>query len=375
MKNNFCAVKHLAVIMLAISMLLSTFALASANTDPIRIVVLPFYVEEGVDAKEGGSSTMHYRRMMGFMNNQFVRHGFEVISPFAHDAAESEYRRLMEIAEEDSMKVSQHVCKKYGVDAAYISWLKVKIKKTSDGYCKASAMFDGEAYDSAQHALGVYLNETFKVVKRDCDEAIAKVEKEIGDLVGRKLTAWSGGQSSKVVTAPVAVVPAENEAQTTTASDGGGVFKRHVKQNAQYVDVRLDGANVYELVEVFGKVVKTARGVEYAKNYSQQIDPDFPQRSNVTWRATVKDTDGFVLQANIVKMLNDISDAGGEIVMKGVPYRYTAAEVDMLNGIRPGDATSSSIQFVLDRDLARARAMSQTHDAYQARKKQGQGFE
>lgn len=369
--NSIAAV----IIFVAMALCIAPATKALANTDPIRIVVLPFYSEEGLDANQGGSSTLHYRRMMRFINNQLVKHNFEVINPFAHDSQEAEYRRLMEIAEEDSMMVSRDVCKKYGTDAAYISWLKVKIKKTDDGYCKASARLDGEGYDSAGHDLGAGLSKTFKVSRRDCDDAIAEVEKEVGDLVGRKLTAWSGGSSAQVVTAPAGSettpVVAEAGAVATGAAATGGVLKRNIETSGQYLTVRLDGANEYELVEVFGKVVKTARGVEYSKNYGQRIIPDNPQGSYVNWRVTIKDTDAFVLQANIMKMLDDISDAGGELVLKGVPYRYTAAEVDMLKGIRPGDATSRSIQFVLDRELVKDLDMSQTHDAYEARKKQG----
>ena len=99
-----------------------------------RIVVLPFYVEEGRDANAGGNATVHFRRMMRFINNQLVRHDFEVINPFAKDASEREFNRVMERAREDSAMASMEVCKRYGVDAAYIVWLRVKIRQTQDGF-------------------------------------------------------------------------------------------------------------------------------------------------------------------------------------------------------------------------------------------------
>lgn len=365
MKKQSGRTRNFGVALLAAMLVFVNISMASATSDPIRIVVLPFYSEEGQDTNDGGSATLHYRRMMRFINNQLVRHNFEVINPFAHDSSEREYNRVMERAREDSPLAVLEMCKKYGTDAAYISWLKVKVKKTDDGYCKASARLDGEGYDSAAHDLGVGVSKTFKVTRRDCDDAIAEVEKEVGDLVGRKLTAWSGGQSGHtVVAAPPATATVVPEAAAQT---GGGALAKNIRKNAKYLTVRLDGANQYELVEVFGKVVKTARGVEYAKNYSQRIVPDNPQASFVNWRATIDGTDPFVLQANIMKMLGDISDSGGEIVLKGVPYRYTAAEVDLLKGIRPGDATSREIQFVVDRELARDKDMSGRHDAYTAR--------
>jgi hypothetical protein len=69
-------------------------------------------------------------------------------------------------------------------------------------------------------------------------------------------------------------------------------------------------------------------------------------------------------------MTDDILDAGGEIYLKGVPYRYTAAEVDLLKGLRPGEATSRRIQFVIDRELAREREYQGRHDPYKTGQKE-----
>ena len=96
-----------------------------------------------------------------------------------------------------------------------------------------------------------------------------------------------------------------------------------------------------------------------------RIKPGHPQASQAIWRVRIGDTDTFRLQANVIKMINDISDAGGEITLKGEPYRYTAAEVDMFKGIRTGDATSREIAFVVDRD----REFAERHDPYLGRER------
>ena len=116
------------ILALAAAMLFGNVFGATAMAQT-RIVVLPFYVEEGADSKEGGKSTLHYRRMMRFINNQLTRHGFEVINPFAKDASEKEYNRVMERAREDSTLACLEMCKKYSVDVSYVVWLKVKVKK------------------------------------------------------------------------------------------------------------------------------------------------------------------------------------------------------------------------------------------------------
>lgn len=364
-KVHIATVSFLSAVLLTMS--ISSMAFAA---DPIRIVVLPFYNEEGVDTKDGGSATNHYRRMSRFINNQLVRHDFEVINPFAHDSAEHEYNRVMERAREDSPLAGLEMCKKYGTDAAYIVWLKVKVKKTSDGYCKASARLDGEGYDSAGHDLGAGLSKTFKITRRDCDDAIAEVEKEVGDLVGRKLTAWSGeGQSSAAVVVPAAT--AATVVPTSQSSSQGGILSKSIRKNENLITVRLDQATDAAVAEVFGKVVNTVTGVAQAKLFSSRIVPDNPQASYMNWRLTIDGTEPFRLQANIMKMISDISDAGGTVTIKGVPYRYTPAEIDFLKGIRPGDTTSREIQFIVDRELARDKEMASQNDAYKAKKKQG----
>jgi len=298
-----------------------------------------------------------------------------VIDPFAKDSSEREYNRIMERARDDSPLACMELCKKYATDAVYIVWLKVKTKETSDGYCKASARVDGQGYDSAARSLGANVSKTFKVTKRDCDDAIAEVEKEVGDLVGRKLTAWSGGTGQ---TGGVVVSEQGNYSQVQEQeSQGGGVLQSNITNLESLINIRLDGATEYELTEVFGKVINTVTGVVEAKRYSSRIIPDNPQACFVVWRLQIEGTDPFRVQANTMKMINDILDAGGEIQLKGVPYSYSAAEVDLLKGIRLGDASSREIQFVIDRERSRDREFQERHDPYKARQQGGKkaGFE
>jgi hypothetical protein len=251
------------------------------------------------------------------------------------------------------------MCKKFAVEIAYIVRLNVKTVKTADGYCKATASLDGEGYDSAGHDLGAGVYKTFIVTKRDCDEAIAEAEKEVGDLVGRKLTAWS--------VTPKGAEVVSGAAGTTGNPQKGGVLARRAAELENLIEVRLDGATEYTLSEIFGKIINTARGVAEAKRMASNIVPNTPQACYVTWRVRIEDTDPFRLQSNVMKMVHDILDAGGEVYLKGIPYRYTADEVDLLKGLRPGEATSRRVQFVVDRELARDKELQGRHDPYKAR--------
>ena len=200
---------------------------------------------------------------------------------------------------------------------------------------------DGVGYDSAGRNLGIGVSKTFTVTRKKSSHAIAEVEKELGDLVGRKLTAWSGQRKS----------------MASESSEGGAA---QVRSDAleNTIEVRLDGATKYELTEVFGKVLNTARGVANAKRYGMHIQPDNPQACYSVWRTEIEDTDPFRLQANMLKMVDDILRACGDTTLNGVQYRLTSGQIDLLAGLRAGDATSRSLRFVIDRELARDQEFS-----------------
>ena len=84
--------------------------------------------------------------------------------------------------------------------------------------------------------------------------------------------------------------------------------------------------------------------------------------------AGIVDTPDKIIEAGWDRLV-EILDAGGEIYLKGVPYRYTAAEVDLLKGIRPGETTSRKIQFVIDRQLVKDKEFQGRHDPYKAQEK------
>jgi hypothetical protein len=332
-----------------------------------RIAVLPFYVEQGNEADTGSNKLgLHYRRMSGFIENHLVSHDFEVIDPFAKDMSEKELNRVMEKTKEDSMLAAKNMCQRFAVDAVYIVWLKVKSKKTADGYFQASAMLDGKGYDSGGRSLGANVLKTFKVTRQDFEEAVAVVEKEVGDVVGRTLTNWSERNRS------------QNVLNTGSGSEKGkGVLANNIQNQAKYINLRLDLANEYELVEVFGKVLNTVRGVVDTRIFNMKIVPDNPQACVTEWEAEIdtSSTDPFRLQANIMKMVNDILDAGGTIRINGVPYRYSPSEMKLMMGFRPGEATSRSIQFVVDRERARDREFAGRHDPEKAKDSSKPGFE
>lgn len=360
--------------------LLLMVGIGTAQAGPSRIVVVPYYTESGDDVREGGGKTNHYRRVMRYINNQLVRHNFEVINPIATEYQEEEYNRIMERSRNDSVLAARTLCKKYSTDAAYLIWLKIKFKKESNAsgtLWRGTAIVEGEGYDSAGRDLGAGLSKHWTMTKKDKDLVMIEVEKEVGYEVGRVLTAWSGRSSSANTPVNDITSPATGTGAVaaTTAHAAppvaGGILERNIKANEKLINLRLDGATEYEISEVFGKVVNSVTGVVEAKRYGSNITKGNPQASYVNWRVMINNTDPFRLEANILKMIHDVLENQGEVVLKGVPYRYSAAEVDMLRAIRPGQTTSMEVQFVVDREQARDADFSGRRDPYKAPGKPG----
>ena len=142
------------------------------------------------------------------------------------------------------------------------------------------------------------------------------------------------------------------------------MLAKNIENQAKYINLRLDKANEYEIVEAFGKVINTVSGVRHARRFNQRIVPDNPQACVTEWEVEIdkSTTDPFRLQANIIKMINDILDAGGTIRINGVPYRYTPSEMKLMMGIMPGSATSRSLEFVVNRERMRDREFAGRHD-------------
>lgn len=345
--------------------LISTAAQAMAN-GPIKVVVVPSYTELGSDVRDGGARTVHYRRVMRYINNQLSKHGFEVVNPTAAEYIEEEQNVQMQRSRQDSILSARALCKKYATDVAMVVWLKVKAERADRGLTRVKATLEGEGYDAAGMDLGIGLEKSWTVTANDKDDAIIKAEKDVGYEVGRVLTAWRGRQGGSSSRTVVDSRPVGSTYVGSSAPAEGGVLQRRAEQSLQYIYVNLDGAVTPETGEVFGKVVNTATGVLAAKLYGQQITPGNPQASYIKWRIQIEDTDPFRVQSNIMKMLNDVLDAGGDLTMRGIPYRYTPAEVDMLRGIRTSSANPKVINFIVDRERMRDADFSDRHNPYQS---------
>ncbi len=160
------------------------------SQEAIRIVVLPVDTEGGAWVSDDDDRMEHYRRTMRFINNELVKHGFEVVNPAAKELLIQEYDRMAARIEENSKLASLELCRRYETDAAYIVWLDVHVRRTRDGYCKVKVRVEGEGYDTASRDLGAGLLEEFHLVRRNCQQAVESAERQVGDIVGKKLTAY-----------------------------------------------------------------------------------------------------------------------------------------------------------------------------------------
>lgn len=309
------------------------------------IVVVPHYVERGLESKDSIDQA-HFRRLIRVINNRLVISGFEVINAAATEAIVHDQEKNFEMSKSDSRMNGKSICHKYGTELAYLLWLKVKVERTSDGYFKVRAFLEGECYDAAGRDVGASISKVWKLTKKDREEAIWAVEEDVAYKLARVLTAWKKNSTSSGSHSVVNSGTNNSGNTSNVLQKGSDILKNSYR-------VTLRGATEYQVSEVFGKVMNTASGVLRAVRQSSTINPENPQKCFTIWSVDVENTDAFRLQANVHKMIKDVIAADGNLFLKGVPYRYSGYEVELLNGIRPGSTTSRSLEFIIDTELAR----------------------
>lgn len=225
------------------------------------------------------------------------------------------------------------------VDVVYLVRLDVEARVTDDGYCRARVQIEGEGYDSAAHRIDAWVNRIHQAAQRECDRAIIAAVDDASASVGRVLGVWKSVQQSAESDAS-----AEDIGASSSGSGGNG---RATEISPTLIDVRLEGATSYEIAEVFGRVVGTARGVTDATLYKVKLQGANPRESNVTWRVRVENWEPSRFQNDVMRILHAISEEEGGIMGGDA---YTCSEHDLLRAIRPGDTSSGTVVFVLDRD-------------------------
>ncbi|KOR32477.1 hypothetical protein TI05_07020 [Achromatium sp. WMS3] len=368
----------ISYLLLAILSLLAFSTTAANRASPTRVVVVPFYTETGCDVRNPCINKQeHYRRISRSINNQLVRHGFEVINPFGHEWNQEDHDRMAQRARSDSMLAVKALNRRYSTDILYLLWLDIKYldRNTPEGYCKVQIRIEGEGYDSAARDLGLGIEKTSLASRRDCEDAVITAEKELSRAIGRLLTGYGGqpryGRHSRHTRRYSRNdrdcddrCDEEVSIQITTTA---GALQRRSDQFASLLNVRLEGVTSYEWGEIFGKVINTVPGVVVADLYNYQSVPNNPQASYMIWRVRIEtNSDIFRFQANVISHIKRIIDNGGWIKLRGTTYNYSPAEVDVLKGIRIGTSHSREAVFVIDRDLAQERDFTGRHDPYQA---------
>lgn len=317
-------IKHL----MFMSLLMASTTLMAAMPD--RIAVLPFYVESGELERNSGLTKRDYRRVGAIINNKLVKYGFDVVNVSAADLKQQDYDTLAKRFKEDSQSVVTDVTRKYSVDAVYIIWLEVE-NIWEGNFCKVLLAVDGEGYTSDGSSLGLAISwEVQGKGATKCARSLKNAQKIVADKIGTSIALAKGASNSS----------------------SSSPLKKRLDNQRPLITIRLDGIIEYEAVEAMGKALNTARGVISAKRLGGNLDGNNPSASYEEWRIQIDNarTEPFRIQANIMKMIKDVIYHNGSLTLKGVPYRYTAREVDLLKGVRPGRSTSKEIQFTFDID-------------------------
>ncbi len=137
-------------------------------------------------------------------------------------------------------------------------------------------------------------------------------------------------------------------------------------EDDQVVEVRLEGVNQATIAQAFGKVLRAAEGVIEAKRYATDIVVGNPQKSYALWLVTTSYADPFRLDESILDGIKEVLRHGGRVVINGVNFDYSPADIEMFKGIQLLDATANDLRYIVDRELARDRDFSGRLNPYTA---------
>ena len=288
-----------------------------------RIVILPIFMEGG---KLGGAKDsairMRYRILIGLLADQLLAYKIEVLDPFARDDSNRELARVMQTAYEDTPRAVIDMSKKYAADAVLVIRIdsdtrRVKNPNTGQRRWHTAAVFSAAGYDSGARSLGFNMNQTLEFFPPSFNGINSKIDETVSREFANK-------------------VPR---------------FTYVLNKLEDAIDLLLSGAERYETVHVFGKILGTVKGVENIDHLTQRIVIGNPQACFSNWRIEINpsETNPFQLQANIMERIKSILDARESDHL----LRLSHHEIESLKGVRPADATSRSLQFVVDRELMR----------------------
>ena len=165
---------------------------ALAQIDSPRVVILPFFAEQGVDVTSRSDHEGHYRMLATIIGDHLVAHGFEVVDAHRHELMERYYNNIRERPREHSLLAATEMTTKYLADIAYILWLETATRPHSElGICVGTVKVKGLGYDSAGRSIGAGVQRTIKERWFECDDAISEGVRKAGICVGSRLTGRS----------------------------------------------------------------------------------------------------------------------------------------------------------------------------------------
>ena len=129
----------------------------------------------------------------------------------------------------------------------------------------------------------------------------------------------------------------------------GGILQQGIESRQDVISVKLLGVTKYELTEMFNDLLVKAPGVVEAKRYRLRLEPDNPGACIVEWQVRLEGADAFQLEIKLYKMVRNLANSRTDVHTQALTFKPTAEDLAFLKDIRPWQASTKELQFVLKR--------------------------
>ncbi len=291
---------------------------ARASRGP-RTVLVPFVV-----TGNGGVDPAYSLRLAHLVSRALGASGWEVVRPFSPDIRRRRCQRMLRRYEDHPVAFARRLLRDYWADLVYVIRADISISPQPPGAYRAEVKVVGQGYTRRGGDVATVARR-FTVTDATEAGAVEAALMRIRHGLALRLARWRSG--FPVVGRPL---PPPN------------------LHAGRHIRIYLQGATDDDLVELFDSIIANTPGVRRARRIRSRLEPRDPGRSIVVWDVETDGIDPFFIESNIMDTLKDEYAVERLVENRDQEASVDPGVMDDLKWIRPGDASTRKLCFVVD---------------------------
>ncbi len=292
-------------------------AQAGATGPPSRVVLVPFVI-----TGNGGVDAAYSLRLSHILSKELDRDGIEAVRPFSPDLTRRRCQRMLERYTARPVRFARGLLRQYVADMVYVLKVEIALRPFEGNAYRARVRVVGQGYTREGGDVATVARR-FTVTDATQAGAIEAALMRIRHGVGARIARWRSGL-------PRVASPADRPLHREGA-----------------IKIYLQGAPDDGLIELFDAIIRSTPGVKNVQRIRSRLKPRRPGESITVWRVELDDIDPFFIESNIMQTVKD-HYAVEELIRNRDDQIWEPSSFDYLKWIRPGDASTEKLCFIVD---------------------------